>query len=338
MRISRITEEAPDAKTFWLGSAAPLPYQAGQYLTLLRPEYPEIRRSYSLSTTPGVDATPAITVKRVDNGFFSRWLADVAQVGTELLTTGAGGRFTLPVPAELPYEQVVLLAAGSGITPVYSLLKEVLYHQPTVQVLLLYSNRSPETTIFGAELRALQAQFPARLRLEMLYSNHPNLRRARLYRELLVELVHQHATTAPDRMLAFVCGPGEYMRMCGYGLHTAGLLPERIRRENFVVPPPAAAAPPPDAGTYHVSLAGPSGTRTFEVAYPDSILQAARRQGIALPYSCAAGVCGSCTMRCLSGRVWMSYNEVLTDRDLAQGLVLTCTGHPLGGNVQLGSL
>ncbi|MBX0292935.1 ferredoxin--NADP reductase [Hymenobacter sp. HSC-4F20] len=333
--IRRIVEEIPEVKTFWLEPSRPLPYQAGQYLTLLQPRYPELRRSYSMSSTPGLDAGLAITVRRVANGLFSRWLIDEAQVGDELLTTGAGGLFTLPDPNQLPYEQVLLFAAGSGITPVYSLLKEVLYHQPTVRVLLVYSNRTVAATIFGTELRQLAAQFPGRFALELLYSDHPNLARARLYKDLLVQLVRQHATTTPDRMLAFSCGPGEYMRMCGYGLHAAGLPPTRIRRENFVLPPPLKRALPPDTATHRVVIETPHQTHTVVVSYPDTILKAARAQGVLLPYSCEAGVCGSCTMRCLEGQVWHSYNEVLTDRDLAHGLCLTCTGHPVGGDVRL---
>ncbi|WP_139920226.1 ferredoxin--NADP reductase [Hymenobacter sp. DG01] len=333
--IRRIVEEIPEVKTFWLEPTTPLPYQAGQYLTLLRPHHPELRRSYSMSSTPGLDEGLAVTVRRVANGFFSRWLIDEAQVGDELLTTGAGGLFTLPYLTQLPYQQVLLFAAGSGITPIYSLLKEVLYHRPAVQVLLVYSNRTPAATIFGAELHQLATQFAGRFALELLYSDHPNLARARLYKDLLVQLVRQHATTTPDQMLAFSCGPAEYMRMCGYGLHAAGVPSERIRRENFVLPPPVKPTLPPDTSAHRVVIETPLQTHTLEVSYPDTILKAARAQGIALPYSCEAGVCGSCTMRCLEGQVWHSYNEVLTDRDLAQGLVLTCTGYPVGDDVRL---
>ncbi|WP_045686936.1 ferredoxin--NADP reductase [Hymenobacter sp. AT01-02] len=335
LRIQNIVEEAPEVKTFWLAPDQPVPYQAGQYLTLLLPRHPGQRRSYSISSAPAVDAGLAITVRRVANGVFSRWLVDEAREGDELLTSGAGGLFVLPEPRELPYAQVLLFAAGSGIAPIFSLLKMVLHTQPQVHVLLVYSNRTPTDTIFHRELAELATRFAQRFRIELLFSNHPNLARARLYKDLLVRLVAQHATTTPNQMLAFVCGPGEYMRMCGYGLHAAGVPRQRIRRENFVLPPSASPALPPNTDTHTVTVALHGQQYSFPVAYPATILQAARAQGLALPYSCEAGICGNCVARCLSGRVWLSYNEVLTDRDLAQGLTLTCVGHPAGGDVQL---
>lgn len=335
LRITHIQEEAPEAKTFWLAPVQPVPYQAGQYLTLLHPRHPELRRSYSLSSAPEVDVELAITVRRVANGQFSRWLIDEAKPGDELLTLGAGGLFTLPSATEVAYEQVLLFAAGSGIAPLYSLLKSILHTRPGVRVLLVYSNRTLTDAIFYQELRELATHFPERLRIEFLFSNHPKLARARLYKDLLVSLVREHATTTPARMLAYVCGPLNYMRMCNYGLHAAGLSAAHIRRENFVLPPPTQVQLPPDTATHHVQLEIGGRHFTFPVPYPETILRAARAHGLTLPFSCEAGVCGNCVARCTSGKVWLSYNEVLTERDLTQGLTLTCVGHPVGGDVHL---
>ncbi|QJX45658.1 ferredoxin--NADP reductase [Hymenobacter taeanensis] len=335
LRITHIQEEAPQAKTFWLEPPYSIQYRAGQYLTLLHPRHPGLRRSYSLSSAPEVDSGLTITLRRVANGLFSRWLIDEAAVGDEVLTLGAGGLFTLPTHSEVAYEQLLLFAAGSGITPVFSLLKSVLHTQPEVRVLLIYSNRTPEDAIFGRELRKMAARYPGRLHVEFLFSNYPDLARARLYKDLLVTLVQQHATTTPARMLAYVCGPLDYMRMCTYGLHALGLSADRIRRENFVPPPSTRPALPPDTATRTVEVEVGGHTHRLPVAFPDTILRAARKQGLTLPYSCEAGVCGNCVARCVSGHVWLSYNEVLTERDLAQGLTLTCVGHPVGGNVRL---
>jgi ferredoxin-NADP reductase len=335
LRITHIKEEAPQAKTFWLEPSHPVSYRAGQFLTLLHPHHPEQRRSYSLSSAPEVDSGLAITLRRVDNGMFSRWLIDEAAVGNEVLTLGAGGLFTLPEPWEEAYEQLLLFAAGSGITPLFSLLKSVLHTRPAVSILLIYSNRTPQDAIFQQELRELSARFPDRLHVEFLFSNHPNLARARLYKDLLVTLVQQHATTTPARMLAYVCGPLDYMRMCNYGLHAVGLSADRIRRENFVLPPTTRPDLPPDTATHTVRLEAGGQVHQFPVAYPDTILRAARKHGLTLPYSCEAGICGNCVARCVSGQVWLSYNEVLTKRDLAQGLTLTCVGHPIGDDVWL---
>jgi ring-1,2-phenylacetyl-CoA epoxidase subunit PaaE len=313
-----------------------LPYQPGQYLTLVREVYgAEVRRSYSFSSAPALDALPAITIRRVDNGLFSRWLVDQVRVGDVLRTSGVGGFFTLPMDAAA-YQQLVLVAAGSGITPLFSLLKAVLAQQPHLAVLLLYSNRTAADALFLEELRDLAQAFPARLRLELFFSNDPMLYRAHLHKELLQTLVTQLVPGFPARTLAYLCGPINFMRMATYGLHEAGLPLGLIRRELFytsaVAPAPAV---PPDTAPHEVTLLMRGQQHQLRVQFPTTILQAARRRGLRLPYSCEVGQCGSCAVRCTQGQVWMSNNEVLTDRELARGLVLTCTGYPVGGDVQL---
>ena len=338
LTIEAIREHGFGVRTLVL-SPAPgetLPYQAGQYLTLVRAlPTGEVRRSYSFSSAPGLAEAPAITVKRVDNGLFSRWLVEQVGVGDTLMVSGVGGFFTLPAnpPA---YEQLIMLAAGSGITPLFSLLKTVLHHHCHLRVLLLYSNRTAAETLFLAELQALAAQFPDRLHLELFYSNDPRLYRAHLHRELLEALVAQHAPTAPARTLAYLCGPLNYMRMGTYGLHEAGLPLSHIRRELFITDAPVpATSVPPDTAAHRVRLQLRGRPHELIVQYPHTILQVAKQQGLRLPYSCEAGQCGNCAARCTHGQVWMAANEVLTDRELARGLILTCTGYPSGGDVHL---
>ncbi|WP_324672439.1 ferredoxin--NADP reductase [Hymenobacter sp. GOD-10R] len=333
--VSAIRQETPEVKTLLLDAPA-LSYQAGQYLTFVHPRNEELRRSYSISSAPVLDESLAVTVKRVPNGLFSRYLADTVQVGDTLLTIGAGGFFTLPETLDDEYQQVFFFAAGSGITPIYALLKSVLHQHPSLHAVLIYSNRTPADAVFYPELQHLASQFADRLKVEFLFSNHPVLARARLYRDLLETFVKQYSLTTPERTLAFLCGPLNYMRMCVYGLREIGIPLANIRRENFN---PETAHPtfatPPDTEPHNVTVQLTGTTHTFETQYPVSILQTAKKQGIALPYSCGNGVCGSCVARCTSGQVWMATNEVLTERDLAKGLVLTCTGYPVGGDVRL---
>ncbi|GAB2963843.1 ferredoxin--NADP reductase [Hymenobacter coalescens] len=339
LTVVAVRPETADTTTLVLAPAdgQPLPYRAGQYLTLVHHEHGrEVRRSYSFSSSPDVAEPPAITVKRVANGLFSRRLVDRTRPGDVLLTTGAAGLFTLPDDAPHAADQVWLLAAGSGITPIYSLLKSLLATRPALNVVLVYSNHAPSTTIFHRELAQLAAQYPERLHIEWLYSNAPDLARAHLYKELLKTLVRRHATAPPDRLLAYVCGPLNYMRMCTYALRELQVPLPNIRRENFVTEP-AYVPPllPPDTDPHPVTVRWAGREYQFESQHPDTLLQAARRLDLRLPYSCEAGRCGNCVARCTRGRVWMSYNEVLTARDLARGLVLTCTGYPVGGPVRL---
>jgi ring-1,2-phenylacetyl-CoA epoxidase subunit PaaE len=125
------------------------------------------------------------------------------------------------------------------------------------------------------------------------------------------------------------------MRLCTYLLQEHHVPPHHIRREVFDVKPLPRHILPPDTDTHLVHIRQGGKEHTLPVQYPQTILQAARAQGLSLPYSCNAGSCGQCAVRCLEGRVWMARNEVLTEADQQQGFVLTCTGYPAGGPVVL---
>jgi len=331
--IVSIKEEIPGFKTFVLDG--PITYTAGQYLTLVHlGKYEEIRRSYSFTSAPALSEPMTIGVKRIENGFFSRRLIEQAKPGDKLVTIGARGRFNLPAEME-GIRQVFFLAAGSGITPVFSLLKTVLHLHPHVKVTLVYSNASPEKTLFLQELQMLQQQH-SQLQIEFLFSNSKFLSKARLYRDLLENFVRDYVQVPFNNVLFYVCGPESYMRMCSYVLQEAQVPHENIKKEDFVIArlrPPRAT--PPDEKTRQVHIEMGAQQFQFEVNFPDTILQAAKKSGISLPYSCEVGRCGNCLARCTSGSVWHSYNEVLTDKELAQGMALTCVAHPDGGNVKL---
>ncbi|MCU0418493.1 MAG: ferredoxin--NADP reductase [Cyclobacteriaceae bacterium] len=325
-------QETGDTFSFELMPEYPLSYLPGQFLTVIKKGTTgEVRRQYSLSSHPRLDAHPIITVKRIPNGELSRWLVDEAKPGMTLETTGASGLFTLPpsVPAT-----VVLLAAGSGITPVYSLLRELLLFHPHTRVILIYSNRSPHDTIFLTELNALQAAYPTRLVLEYFFSSHQDLRKARLGKVLLEDLLNRHLAD-PAAARAYFCGPYDYRQMVYIVLQAKGLPPDRIHKEVFHSPEPARRPEPPDKSTHRVSIDYEGKHYALDVTYPQTILKAAQQQKILLPYSCEAGRCGACAATCVQGEVWMQRNEVLLDREVMRGRILTCTGYPVGGDVEL---
>lgn len=336
LTIKAIGEEVPNFKTFVLEGERPISYKAGQYITLVDTgSGEEVRRSYSIASAPALGEPLTIGVKRVENGHFSRLLVDKARVGDRLLTTGAGGLFTLPEDAE-NYKQLFFFAAGSGITPIFSLVKTALHDHPHLHLVLIYSNASREKAIFREALESLARQYPRQLHIEALYSNAANLSKARLYRELLLQFLKSLSTAPVSQTLYYICGPEAYMRMVLYTLQGEGVPPGNIRRENFVIQrikPPRAA--PPDTGPHMVSLHLFGKDYRFTVQYPDTILSAARRQGLAMPYSCEVGRCGSCVALCTRGKIWLSYNEVLTEKEVARGMVLTCVAHPIEGDVRV---
>lgn len=341
-RVTRVQVETAAAKSFFIESVdgQSISYQAGQFLTLLIPRNNQlVRRSYSLSSAPGEPLQ--LTIKRVENGDISRHLLASLRVGDELASLPVAGRFT--VDANQPGD-LVLLGAGSGINPLFSILKDVLRDQPNRRVTLLYSNTSEATIIFRDELAQWQATYPDRFRLIHLLSHPADVgtgRQGRLNNLLLGGLLPELIGSS-DRAAVqfFICGPGDYMRMVQFTLLVNGVQAGLIRKENFVVQSAvveSALATLPAAAMVdrliHLHFRG----RSIELPVParQSVLQAALAAGIALPYSCRGGRCSTCMARCVAGQVFMTINDVLTDRDLREGWILTCTGYPMSDTVSL---
>lgn len=335
LQISAIRQETRDTKSFVLNPvSAPLSnYQPGQFLTLVFPgKINQERRSYSISSYAAHHEALTITVKRVDNGAFSRYLFDQCNVGSSLYTIGASGFFVLPENMN-SIRQIFFFAAGSGITPILPLIRKVLYELPSVAVYLVYSNRSREDTIFYEALMTLQEEFPDRLKVDFLFSTAKDLMKARLSKLLLVEYLQRWIKEGLDTSLFYLCGPHEYMQMITITLIREGVPMGNIRKEIFDVAKPVVRELPPDQDQHRVIARYAGENHSFDVKFPLSILASAKRAGIVLPYSCEAGKCGTCAATCVEGSVWMSYNEVLLDRELEQGRVLTCTGFPIGGDI-----
>ncbi|HTE08606.1 MAG TPA: ferredoxin--NADP reductase [Flavitalea sp.] len=331
LRIKEITRETEEARSFVLEPIGLAPeYKAGQFLTFLFTSWTGLptRRSYSISSSPCLNEPLTITVKRVVNGEFSRKLVNKAEAGDVLETIGASGFFILPSQPD-DYEEYVFFAAGSGITPVYSLIRTLLYLHPGKRVLLIYSNTSVATTIFHESLRALEVKYGPYFRIRFLYSQRSIVSEARLNPELLEDLLKDYQVST--KSLFYLCGPPAYMRMIYFKLLTLGVTAGRVRREIFLAEKIIEIRKPPDLRPQKVTILAGGQEFRIRVQYPVTILQAARLAGIAIPYSCEAGQCGTCVASCVEGEVWMAQNEVLVEEDLRMGRVLTCTGFPVGG-------
>ena len=333
--IDSIREETRNFKTFFFREVPDLFYEAGQFLTLIdRTGKQEIRRSYSMISAPLIHEQMAIGVKRMDNGFFSRKLVDRAKPGDVLMTSGVSGFFRLPENI-WSFKQIFFFAAGSGITPILSLLKTALHIYPGIQINLIYSNPSVDQTAYYQDLKTLGQQFSHRLNIHFLFSTTADLRKARLNRDLLMELL-KIVVFDKAHTLFYVCGPESYMRMIIFHLLEEGFPKEQIKKEDFNPGnKKSKLLLPPDKNNYDIQLKLRGTDYLLPVMYPETILQAAKKIKLNLPYSCETGKCGSCAVYCRSGKVWMARNEVLTDQELAKGLVLTCTGHPQSKNLSL---
>jgi len=334
LRIRRIIPQTPEAATFEFETTAgtPLSYRPGQFLTLLvTVNGRELRRSYSFSSTPGIDPFPAVTVKRVANGEVSRHLLTHWREGDVVTALPPAGRFTSDSSPEAPRD-VFLVGAGSGVTPLFSLLKALLRDEPNSRITLIYSNRNEHTALFWREINALTETHANLTTIHLLSDPTPATRHylGRLNIGLLEQLVTGHLHFDRDRAEFYVCGPFPYMRMVRMTLVFMKFREEQIHRENFVVEALSAARQPPphDPSPRRVTLH--VGKRTYQLVVPGNrtILQVALEYDVPLPYSCLGGVCSTCSAVCTEGVVRMTLNEVLTARDLAAGWVLTCVGYP----------
>lgn len=337
LTITRIVEEVNAVKLFYLQEEQEkIVYQAGQYLTFtLAPDGTGTRRSYSLVSSPVLQEPLCIAVKRIKNGVFSRHLYDRARTGDKLVTTGAGGVFVLPGNPD-NHRTLFFFAAGTGIAPVFSLIKTALVKSVNARVVLIYSNSSQTTTLFYAVLKRLEAEHPGRFFIEFIFSDTKFLSRAHLHPGLIEAFVKQYDNPVPGSgSLYYICGPEAYMRSCIFTLKRLGVSPGNIKKEIFDTSQSIARVAPPDMEPHWVTLLLDTQRYDIRVQYPLSILAAAKKQGILLPYSCEVGRCRNCIATCERGTVWMSNNEVLTESETAQGLILTCTGYPVAGNVIL---
>jgi ferredoxin-NADP reductase len=337
LQITDIRSETEDCRTFIMeaGGDEPLLYKAGQFLTFVfsKPAGEE-RRSYSISSAPVLQEPLSITVKRLENGEYSRKLFDYAKPGDLLTSTGAGGFFILPEDTR-PFREFFFMAAGSGITPVLPLIKTLLFLHLHTRVILIYSNRSKASTIFYNELVELARVFAGRLLIEFLFSSALNLERARLSKWLLGRLLAEYSGASYAETLFYTCGPFDYMRMVTIELLENGVSLQHIRKENFTPFPIESKTLPPDTTQHQVEIQTRQKTFRLVTQYPQTILQAAKKAGIALPYSCESGRCGSCAATCVKGKVWMSYNEVLMDEEIARGRILTCVGYPIYDDISI---
>ncbi len=336
--VVSVHEEVPGVKTFTVAydDGSSFSYRAGQFITLVfNHTGTEERRSYSISSLPDNPKRLSFTVKRVANGICSRWLTDIVKVGDKLFTTGISGFFCIPDSPD-EYKQVIFFGAGIGITPMIPMIQWLLKNRPDAFVTLIYSNRTQPETAFYEQLTLLLRQYPGRLSIEFLYSTSFNLLRARLNKSLTTTLLNEYLRVPASETLFYVCGPTNYMRMVTYALTEYGIDKSRIKKEIFNKDNVGfKASKPDDTDTHTVTISVGNRVFTFATTYPDTILSAAKKNGLSMPYSCETGLCGSCAAICTSGKMWHAHNEVLTDSDLREGRILTCTATPIDGDVSI---
>jgi 3-ketosteroid 9alpha-monooxygenase subunit B len=335
LEIADVLAETDEARSlvFAVPDGANIPadrlrYAPGQFLTLRVPSERtgSVARCYSLCSSPFADDALTVTVKRTADGYASNWLCDHAHPGMRIHVLAPSGTF---VPKTLD-DDFLLLAAGSGITPVMSICKSAL-SEGSGQVVLLYANRDERSVIFGDALRELAAKYPDRLTVVHWLESLQGLPSATALGQL--------ASPFTDRQ-AFICGPGPFMTAAREALEALNVPAQQVHIEVFrsLDTDPFAAVKIEDTGdeppaTAIVELDG----QTHTVSWPRGakLLDVLLDAGLDAPFSCREGQCGACTTTLRSGKVSMEVNDVLEQQDLDDGLILACQSHPETDSVEV---
>lgn len=332
LRVARIVQETADARSFVLDVPAELRelfrYESGQFLTFqVEAGGATLNRCYSLCSAPGCDAELQFTVKRVADGRVSNWFHDAIRVGDAVRVLPPAGGFTLRARSARP---LALFGAGSGITPMLSLLKTALATTDR-PLKLVYANRDGDSIIFRDALAALAARNPERLALvHHLDAERGFLDEARVRGEI--------GAWSRDAEF-YLCGPGPFMDLVERVLHADGVDGDRIFVEHFEFAAPADAQIPADTtatgapATITVHLDG----ATHEIPYAsgDTLLQAARKAGLSPPSACEDGYCGCCIATLVRGAVAMAQCHALDDDDRERGMILTCQARPTSDAIEV---
>jgi ring-1,2-phenylacetyl-CoA epoxidase subunit PaaE len=337
LRIADVRRETPDAISLRFDVPAALrgeyAFVQGQHLTLrTHLDGEEVRRTYSICA--GVDdGELRVAIKQVAGGRFSTWANATLRSGDVIDVLTPDGRFHTPLDP-LQSRHYAAFAAGSGITPVLSLIKTTLQREPRSRFTLLYCNRQQSNVLFQEELEDVKDRHLTRFTLYNLFSREHQdvgLFNGRLDGAKVAAFAE---TLLPADTIdeAFVCGPGAMLDEVSAALQALGMSPEHVHLERFGVPgsAPAHHVEPEDAPQARVTVIADGVKREVEFRAGDpSILDAALRSGLDLPYSCKGGMCCTCRGKLLEGKARMDKNYSLEAHDIAAGFILTCQAHPL---------
>jgi ring-1,2-phenylacetyl-CoA epoxidase subunit PaaE len=314
-------------------------FAPGQYLTLrTMMDGEEVRRSYSICSGPD-DGELRIAVKKVDGGAFSSWAADELKAGDELDVMTPTGRFGVqPVPAESRIH--VGFAAGSGITPILSIVKGVLAREPHSKFFLFYGNRSTAGMLFREALEELKDRFLQRFSVFHVISGEEQdlpILHGRLDGEKVKVLLRSLVPAAAIDHV-FICGPTGMSDELEASCRDIGIAAERIHVERFVSglggrPRPKAVIQPSAPPKAFASLIIDGKRREVPVADGEAILDAALRAGVDLPFACKGGMCSTCRAKLVEGKAEMEVNYSLEPWELKAGYVLTCQAKPVSEKV-----
>lgn len=330
LAIKEVRRETKDAVSIQFQVPAELAtlyqFTAGQYVTLkLTLDGVALRRPYSICSAPA-SGELRIAVKAVPQGVFSNFANTQLKAG-DLIEVGVPeGNFQLQTKSTQS-KSYMAIGAGSGITPLFSMIQSILAEEPQSTFALIYGNKSPENTIFYSQLQALQAAHPARFSIQYVFSRAKaeHALFGRIDVSVLNYFFNQHPNTSFDNY--FLCGPESMIQEISTELKAKNVSELAIKFELFSAAP-TEKTEQTSQGNTTISVLVDGETTTFEMPQKQTVLEAALKKGIDAPYSCQGGICSSCLGRVTKGSAHMVKNTILSDSEVAEGLILTCQAHP----------
>ena len=333
LECTMIVPEAPNVRTFAFRapSGRVFDYLPGQFVTLELP-LPEgaIHRTYSISSSPSRPQALSVTVKAHEGSVGTAWMFENLKVGDRIKASGPAGTFTLG-PVDRKY---LMISAGSGITPMMSMLSYLYDHGTDPDVRLVACARRPTDLIFPRTLMHMAGRVPG-LKLSFAVTEEEPYQVWTGYMGRLNQIML--GIMAPDYLErdVYCCGPESFMQMVREALVSMGYDMARYRQESFAAPAAVAEdvpehddTVPQEAAEARVTFAR-AGV-TIDCRETDTILALSRANALRIPYGCTFGVCGTCKVRKLQGDVHMVHNGGISDDEVAAGYILTCCSHPIG--------
>ena len=339
LKIAKIKREttAAVAISFEIPENLKKDYQfiAGQYITLKTTiDGQEVRRAYSLCSSTN-NSNFTIAVKAINKGFFSVYANNELKEGTEIEVGTPEGKFFIKTDAN-NQKNYLAFAAGSGITPIMSMLKSVLENEPNSKFVLVYGNKSTFETIFFDELNELLSKYKDRFFIQFVYSKEQptNALFGRIDTGNINFVLNKYKTTSFNDV--YVCGPEDMVNTVKETLVAKNYTENQIHFELFTSSTKKEATTESSlSGNSKITVLLDDEETTFSMQQKETILDAALKEKLDAPYSCQGGVCSSCIAKVKSGAVTMDKNTILSKDELAEGLILTCQAHPTTAEITI---